>query len=111
MSNGVAMTITNGGVIWNNNLALNGTITVASVISTAPPLITSTVITGGNITISGTNGTAGGAFSVYSSTNLTVPRASWTLETSGTFGAGGGFSVNISVSSTTPAKFYLLKLP
>ncbi|MFO1487066.1 MAG: autotransporter-associated beta strand repeat-containing protein [Verrucomicrobiota bacterium] len=109
--NGNAMTVTGGGATWANNLAGDGSITVTGLVSTQPPLITSTVIAGGNIVINGTNGTAGSGYSVYSSTSLTTPRASWTLETSGTFGAGGGFSVSIPVSSATPAKFYLLKLP
>ena len=111
LQNGNALTITGGGATWVNNLAVNGSITVASVGSAQPPRITSTVISGGNILISGTNGTAGAPFNVRSSTNLITPRASWALETSGTFGAGGAFSVSIPVSTTTPAKFYLLQLP
>jgi len=111
VSGGNTMTVTGGGVTWTNHLAVDGTIVTGPAVAAQPPVITSTMVSGGNIVISGNNGTAGASFSVLSSTSLTTPRAAWMLETSGTFGAGGTFSVSIPVSTSTPAKFYLLKLP
>jgi len=110
VQNGSALTVTGGGVTWNNNLATDGSITVAAIAPSQPPLITSTVLSGGNITISGTNGTQGAQFYVLSSTNLTLPRNSWTPVLTNNFGAGGSFSVNIPVSSE-PSRFFLLQLP
>ena len=110
LTSGNTMTVTGGGATWVKHLGLDGSLTVASLVSLQPPVITSTTISGGNIVISGNNGTAGSGYTVLSSTSLTPPRSSRTLETTGTIGAGGVFSVSLPVSTTTPAKFYLLKL-
>ncbi len=113
VQNGNNLSIVGGGstsVTWVNNLAVDGSISVASTVSQQPQ-ITSTSVSNGNINIGGTNGTTGAAFFVLTSTNLALPLANWTPVLTNTFGAGGSFSVNIPVSGSEPAKFYLLQLP
>jgi autotransporter-associated beta strand protein len=51
VSNGAAMSVTGGGVLWNNNLAVDGSIAVASIINTNPTNITS-VVNGSNLELS-----------------------------------------------------------
>jgi len=51
VENGSAMTITGGQVVWNNNLAADGTISVASTIATTPTNITYSV-SGNSLTLS-----------------------------------------------------------
>ena len=51
LSNGNTMTITGGQVVWNNNLAVNGRISVAALIATTPTNI-SFAISGTNLTLS-----------------------------------------------------------
>jgi hypothetical protein len=49
--NGAALAVTGGNVIWTNKLAVDGTIAVASVISTTPTNITFSV-SGSTLTLS-----------------------------------------------------------
>lgn len=86
----------------------------ASVIATlvAPPIITSIVPSGsGTFVFNGTNGFAGGAYHLLSSTNLTLPPASWTQESAGFFDGNGNFSITNSIPANVPQKFYRLTIP
>ena len=96
VSNGAALAVSGGGVNWQNKLAVDGSITVASIITSQPPQITSSTVSGGNFIFSGNNGTAGATYYVLSSTNVTLPRASWKREQTNTFALGGTFSVTNS---------------
>jgi hypothetical protein len=100
------------GVTWQNNLANDGTIKVASVVVPTPPSpsIVSVSASAGNLVFSGTNGTASGSFYVLSTTNLALPLSAWTrVSTTNTFGAGGVFSVSVPISGG--GKFYILEVP
>ncbi len=112
LSGGGTMAITGGGpyVTWNNNLAVNGTISVASV--TLPsPQINQVQFSNGNIVFSGTNGTANGTYNVLTSTNLTVPLNQWTNIATNTFSSTGQFSVTNAVNPGTPQQYYILQVP
>ena len=74
------------------------------------PHITSIALSGSNLIISGTNGTAGQQFNVLESTNLLVPLANWTPISTNTF-SGSAFSVTNTVNPLAPQNFYLLRLP
>jgi hypothetical protein len=74
-----------------------------------PPTI-STIRTVGKLFIfSGTNGSAGETFYVLSTTNLALPLADWTRESTNTF-SGSSFSVSHTTSASGPPKFYSLQL-
>jgi hypothetical protein len=74
-----------------------------------PPVITGSVLlNAGQFVLSGTNGFAGGNYSLLSSTNLAS--GSWTLETTNTFDANGAFSVTNTVTPGAAQKFYRLQL-
>ena len=74
-----------------------------------PPTI-STIRTVGKLFIfSGTNGSAGETFYVLSTTNLALPLADWTRESTNTF-SGSNFSVVHTISASGPPKFYSLQL-
>jgi hypothetical protein len=76
-----------------------------------PPTIRNIVSTGGQIIIGGTNNSgASGGYSVLSSTNLTLPFASWTLVNTGAFTANGSFSFTNTLG-TNSARFYILRVP
>jgi autotransporter-associated beta strand protein len=51
VSNGTAMSVTGGGVTWNNHLAVDGSISVASTVNTNPTNLTA-VVNGGNLELS-----------------------------------------------------------
>jgi hypothetical protein len=77
---------------------------------TAPPLVIShTSLSGGNLSITGSGGTANGSFSVLTNATLTVPVASWGVFTTGTFDGSGNFSISLPVSAANPHLFYLIK--
>jgi autotransporter-associated beta strand protein len=98
------------GLVWQTNLSVNGTISVVS--ATSPtPVINSFLQSGGNLIFSGTNGSAGGTYYVLTSTNLTVPLASWTRLSTNTFGAAGTFSVTNPIVPGVPASFFILEIP
>jgi hypothetical protein len=75
------------------------------------PTIGSAHIVGGNFVLTGSGGSPGGTYSVLTSTNVGTALSTWTTNTSGTFNGAGGFSNSIPVSSSEPARFFLLKSP
>jgi autotransporter-associated beta strand protein len=107
--NGGTMFVSGAGVIWNNHLAADGSISVAS--TTLPkPMINSFSVSTAGVVLSGTNGYAGGPFNVLSTTNLALPPGSWVIETSGACDVNGNFAVTNTFSSAVPQKFYRLQL-
>lgn len=111
VSGGGSMTITGGGagVTWNNNLAVNGTISVQSVVP-SKPVIKQTQIIGGNVIISGINGTAGDTNIVLTTTNLLLPISQWTPISTNIF-TGSAFSITNPIVPGTPYLFYTLQVP
>jgi hypothetical protein len=75
------------------------------------PNICSVRYTGSNLSLSGTNGTASGGYSVRSSTNLTLAVTNWPILTTGTFGSLGQFTVTNAVNPAEPQRFYLISQP
>ncbi len=108
-TNGVALP---GGVYTSVNLP--GFITGAgslTVPATMLPHINPPVITGGNLILAGTGGTAGAGYTVLTTTNLATPLALWITNSTGNFNGSGDFSNAIPVSATTPANFFRLRTP
>jgi hypothetical protein len=76
-----------------------------------PPTMTSTVRSGSNLSISGTNGAPLGTYHVVTSTDLTIPMASWTSIGTGSFAGDGSFSFPTPVNFGQPALFYRIQVP
>jgi hypothetical protein len=115
VSGGASMTVSGGGVTsWQNLLAQSGSIKVLSLAPPPSPKITSVTssVIGATtyINFSGNNGTQGTTYYILTSTSLNAQLSTWTQVTSGTFGAGGTFSVSIAVNNSTPARFYVVAL-
>jgi autotransporter-associated beta strand protein len=109
VTSGDTLTVTGGGAVWTNNLAVDGSIRVLS--TTVPhPVITGVVTAAGtNLVFRGNNGLATGTYHVLSSTNLT--QTNWTVEASGSFDGSGNFSVTNTITPGNPQKFYRLQVP
>ena len=109
-TNGVALA---SGVYTSANLpgfiTGLGSLTVSG--ATTPPVVNSPVISGGNLILTGSGGTAGAGYTWLSSTNLATPIASWKTNTTGTFNGSGNFSNAIPVSASTPVQFFWLRTP
>jgi hypothetical protein len=83
---------------------------VPSVVSTLPRF-TAISVSGGNLIITGSSGTAGAGYTVLSTTNLALPLSEWTTNTVGTFSSSGEFT-NAIVHGASPAQeFFLLRTP
>src|ERR1039458_6441701 len=66
-----------GGLLWlTNTLTTDGTLRIQNA-SVSQPAISSVVRAGTNVLISGTSGAPWGGYSVVSSTNVTLPVATW----------------------------------
>jgi len=76
-----------------------------------PPVITSTLVIGTDLIISGTNssGTAGGTYYVRATNNVAIPIASWPRISTNTYGVGGAFSVTNQILPGVPRNFYRIE--
>jgi len=97
------------GQAWNIS-ALNTSGTI-KVVSTAPPKFSSIVIAGGNVVFSGSNGVPSSPYYVLASTNLALPRASWTSIATNTFDLNGYFAFTNSLTPPLPQRFYQIQIP
>ena len=91
---------------WNTSqLTANGTLTV---IALAPPSLTATVTGSASFSLT-LGGNSGQTYRVLTTTNLALPLASWTVVTTGTFGA---VPANYNVSTATnQTGFYRIVSP
>jgi len=109
VNGGDTLSVSGAGVVWNNNLAVNGSISVLST-SLPHPVITEVPASGsGGIVFNGTNGLAGGTYYVLSATNLT--QANWTVTATGAFDGNGDFSVTNAITPGIPQQYYRLQVP
>ncbi len=103
---GNAMAVSGGGVIWNNNLAVDGSISVATV---PTPGIASYSFSAGNLILAGTNGYPSAGFSVLTSTNVAASLTNWTTFTTGSYDASGNFAITNAITNTAPTQFFVIK--
>lgn len=112
--NGSALTITTAGVVWINNLEVDGSIQVSSVGSVSspnfPPGAISTLPTG-NISLTAT-GAIGSTYKIWASTNvaLTPIATTWTLLGSGTV-TTSPFVIQDLGATNYPQRFYRFSAP
>lgn len=98
------------GLVWDiSTLTSDGTLRIAP--ATSPVIKDFNIQSGTNLVFSGTNSTPANGYSVWSSTNLTLPLTNWVLESSGIFDGSGVFSVTNVIQPNTTNKFFLLRLP
>ena len=76
-----------------------------------PPAINAPHVSGGNLILTGTGGTAGGTYSWLTSINVAAPLANWTTDTTGVFDGSGGFSNAFPINPSVPARFFQLRTP
>jgi hypothetical protein len=90
-------TIPPGFASWDtSDLDVNGSLIVSGSVVVSPK-ITSTVLSGGNLTLSGSGAPVTDGFTVYGSSSLTTPRSSWTSTgVTGTTDGSGNFSATIT---------------
>jgi hypothetical protein len=78
------------GLSWVTSALGSGTISVNGTI--IPPQISSAVISGNSVMLSGSGGLPGGTYYVLEATNVTQALNTWTRIATNTFDAGGNFA-------------------
>ena len=68
-------------------------------------------LSGANLILNGTGGTAGSNYVILSSTNLTIPLTNWLALTTNTFDGTGQFHYTNNVSPAKPSQYFIFKLP
>ncbi len=79
------------------------------VLSPSSPSITGISLNGTSLSISATNGTAGGSWTLLQSTNLALPLSQWQTNCTGAFDGNGNLSTNIVNAATNLQEFYILE--
>jgi hypothetical protein len=99
------------GLGWDTtSLNSNGTLKVKTAPAPPAPGINAAAMTGASLVMSGTNGVRGGTYYVLTSTNLSLPLASWLRVATNLFDASGDFTCTNSMAGGSPQRFYLLQL-
>jgi fibronectin-binding autotransporter adhesin len=106
VAGGASLQVSGALAVWNNNLAVDGTISVARI---PVPAIDSSSVSGDNFVLSGTNGNPGGKYLILSSTNVASPLTDWVYEATNSFDANGAFSFTSPIVPDVSQKFYLLQ--
>jgi hypothetical protein len=97
-------TLQNGSTVTNGS----GQIIVGNAAPSSPH-ITGISVTGTSLSISATNGSPGGSWTLLQSTKLTVPLSQWQTNTAGSFDGSGNLSTNLVNTATNVQEFYILK--
>ena len=93
------------GLKWDTSqLNVSGTLRIVAL---PRPGITGVIFSGGNVTIGGTNGTAGFSYRVLGSTNVSAPLATWTILGTNVFDGSGNFS--FTTSATNAMQFFTIQ--
>jgi autotransporter-associated beta strand protein len=111
VQNGDALTVTGGGVVWSNNLAVDGSVQVVPgpTLITISPAITNFSLEGANAVISGTNGQAGATAYLLMTTNIAEPPNQWkTVATNVLGGSVYTFIGTNVVTAGSPQQFFML---
>jgi hypothetical protein len=98
------------GLTWNtSNLGINGTISVAGVVSSAPTL-GNVRLSSGSLIMSGSNGVPNATFRILSTNIVTAPIANWPTVFTGQFDGSGNYSYTNS-PLTNATSFFRLVTP
>jgi autotransporter-associated beta strand protein len=84
---------------------------ILTINSTGAPAIGSAVVSGGNLILTGSGGTPGGAYTWLTTTNVAAPLSTWTTNSTGTFNGSGSFSNAMTINHSEAARFFRLRVP
>jgi hypothetical protein len=75
------------------------------------PVIGGIQVIGGNLVLTGSNGTAGANYLVLATTNLALPVTNWTAMATNQFGPGGSVNFTNPQNLNSSQIYYRLRLP
>jgi hypothetical protein len=82
-----------------------------NIVGISTPVLSSAVLSGGNVVLSGHGGAAGGTYDVLTATNAATPLTNWTDLGAFSFNGSGNFSNSIPVSTNPPNEFFRIRVP
>lgn len=98
------------GLSWNtSNLGANGTINITGTV--VPPQFNAPVVSGTDLSLSGTGGIAGGTYHLLTSTDVALAVSNWTPIATNVFDGSGNFTFTETFDPGTPQRFYLIAIP
>jgi hypothetical protein len=103
VSNGQALTVVGGGVVWTNHLAVDGSIAVVSTATSPATNLTIAALGPTSFKLSG-KGAPNAVYGIYASPSLTPPVV-WTL-IGATNSTAGGIIEFVDVQATSTQRFY-----
>ncbi len=106
VAGGGALAVSGGGATWDNNLAVNGSIQVASIVSTTPISITATS-SGNNLSLSWPASHQGWMLQVQTNSLAIGIAANWVDVPAST----GITATNIMIDPLNPTAFFRLRAP
>ena len=97
------------GWVWDvSNLTVDGTLKVKTFVVTQPNITTASVV-GTNLTLSGTGGPAFIGYTVFASSDLSLPLVSWSPVGTGNFKGDGSFVFTTPIDTSGPQQFYAVQ--
>jgi hypothetical protein len=78
---------------------------------TQPPVLSDVKIVDGNFLFNATGGIPNAGYTLLTTTNVALPLAEWTTNSTGTFDGAGSVSASIPVDPAVPAAFFWLRTP
>ena len=76
-----------------------------------PPVLSGVGLSNGNLIFNGTGGSPGAGYTLLTTTNIALPLADWTTNSTGVFDGTGSFSASIPVHGSAPKAFFRLRTP
>ncbi len=104
----IALPLLPPGLGWTNNLLLDGSL---EVIGVPLPVIVTVTLSGTNMTISGTNGLADALYTVWTTTNLSLPLSNWVSIDTNIFGVEGDFESDLGITPGEPQRYFRIRIP
>jgi T5SS/PEP-CTERM-associated repeat protein len=93
---------------WTNKLLVDGSI---EVIAVSQPTFTGISVSGTNVILAGTNGTAGRNYAVLTATNVATAATNWQIFVTNQFGPGGGFLFTNPIAPDEPQRYFRIRTP
>jgi fibronectin-binding autotransporter adhesin len=98
----------NAGLGWMNKLLVDGSI---EVVSMPQPGFSSITVSGTNVVISGTNGSAGANYTVLTATNVALSLSNWVSLVTNQFDSSGNFSFTNPIAPGERQRFFRIRTP